>query len=146
MYNNVIYFHARQLRLFPDATVISGDMEADSQHSHLVTQIIADAAPAFEKAFIHEFYIDATGMDRFVGGFMWAEELHMRVIRESGLPISLTMSVNKIVSKIATGEYKPNAEERILAGAERDFLAPLSVEKIPGIERYSSQAKSLLQV
>jgi DNA polymerase IV len=121
------------LRLCPDAIVISGDMEAYSQHSHLVTQVIADTAPAFEKASIDEFYIDATGMDRFVGAFKWAKEVRSRVIRESGLPISLAMSVNKTVSKIATGEYKPNAEEQIMAGAERDFLAPLSVDKIPMI-------------
>src|SRR5690606_10616933 len=53
------------LQLCPDATVISGDMEAYSQHSHLITQIIAEEAPAFEKASIDEFYIDASGMDRF---------------------------------------------------------------------------------
>lgn len=49
------------LQLCPDAKVISGDMEAYSKHSHLVTEIIADAAPAFEKASIDEFYIDASG-------------------------------------------------------------------------------------
>src|SRR5258708_30974795 len=46
------------LQLCPDATVISGDMEAYSQHSHLVTGIIADSSPAFEKSSIDEFYID----------------------------------------------------------------------------------------
>src|SRR6478735_11112200 len=51
------------MQLCPDAKVISGDMEAYSQNSHLVTQIIADAAPKFEKASIDEFYIDASGMD-----------------------------------------------------------------------------------
>src|SRR5882757_5190505 len=55
------------LQLCPDATVISGDMEAYSIHSHLVTQIIEERAPLFEKASIDEFYIDATGLDRFFG-------------------------------------------------------------------------------
>src|SRR6188474_3492522 len=49
------------LQLCPEATVISGDMEAYSHNSHLVTEIIANTAPAFEKASIDEFYIDATG-------------------------------------------------------------------------------------
>lgn len=126
------------LQLCPDATVISGDMEAYSQHSHLVTEIIADAAPAFEKSSIDEFYIDASGMDKFFGAFKWAVELRQRIIRESDLPISLGMSVNKLVSKVATGEFKPNAEKYIPAGTEKDFLAPLSVDKIPMIGKQTS--------
>src|SRR6187399_2387439 len=87
------------LQLCPDAHVISGDMEAYSQHSHLITEIISDSAPMFEKASIDEFYIDASGMDRYFGAFKWAVELQDRVIRETGLPISMGMSVNKTVSK-----------------------------------------------
>jgi DNA polymerase IV len=56
------------MQLCPDATVISGDIEAYSKHSHLVTEVIADTAPLFEKASIDEFYIDASGMDRYFGG------------------------------------------------------------------------------
>ncbi len=119
------------LQLCPDATVISGDMEAYSKHSHLVTEIIADSAPMFEKASIDEFYIDASGMDKFFGAFKWAVALRKKIIKESELPISLAMSVNKTVSKIATGEFKPNAEKLIPAGTEKDFLSPLSIEKIP---------------
>ncbi len=121
------------LQLCPDAKVISGDMEAYSQNSHLVTEIIADAAPMFEKASIDEFYVDASGLDKFFGAFKWAVELRKKIIKESGLPISLALSVNKTVSKIATGEFKPNAEKLILAGTEKEFLSPLPVEKIPGI-------------
>lgn len=63
------------MQLCPDAKVISGDMEAYSQNSHLITEIIADDAPMFEKSSIDEFYIDASGMDRYVGAFKWAVEL-----------------------------------------------------------------------
>src|SRR5690606_10821503 len=82
---------------------------------------------------IDEFYIDATGMDRYFGAFKWAIELRKKIIHESHLPISLAMSVNKLVSKVATAEFKPNAEKQIIAGSERDFLAPLSVDKLPMI-------------
>ncbi|MBX2912272.1 MAG: DNA polymerase IV [Cyclobacteriaceae bacterium] len=126
------------LQLCPDAKVISGDMEAYSKHSHLVTEIIADAAPAFEKASIDEFYIDASGMDRYFGAFKWAVELRKKVIKDSGLPISMGMSVNKLVSKVATGEFKPNAEKHIPAGEEKDFLAPLPVGKIPMIGKQTA--------
>jgi len=126
------------LQLCPDATVISGDMEAYSIHSHLVTQIIEERAPLFEKASIDEFYIDATGLDRFFGTFLWAKELRHAIIKESGLPISMALSVNKLVSKVATGEFKPNAERQIPPGEEKDFLAPLSVEKIPMVGKQTA--------
>src|SRR5260370_24131586 len=119
------------LQLCPDAKVISGDMEAYSQNSHLVTQIIANAAPMFEKASIDEFYVDASGMDKFFGAFKWALELKKKIVKESGLPISMALSVNKLISKVATAEFKTNAQKQIPAGEEKDFLAPLSIEKIP---------------
>ena len=126
------------LQLCPDAKVISGDMEAYSQNSHLVTEIIADRAPTFEKASIDEFYIDASGMDRFFGTFKWSVELQKKIMKESGLPISMALSVNKLVSKVATGEFKPHAQKQIPAGEEKDFLAPLSIEKIPMVGKQTS--------
>ena len=126
------------LQLCPDAIVISGDVEAYTVASHLVTEIIAESAPLYEKSSIDEFYIDASGMDRYFGAFRWAVELRKKILRESNLPISLGMSVNKLVSKVATAEYKPNAEQHIEAGTEKDFLAPLSVDKIPMIGKQTS--------
>jgi DNA polymerase-4 len=70
-------------------------------------------------------------MDKFFGCHKLASELRQRIIKETGLPISFGLSLNKTVSKIATGEAKPNNEIRILAGTEKPFLAPLSVKKIP---------------
>ncbi len=127
---------ARQL--CPDAIVISGDMEAYSYYSHLVTNIIEDSAPMFEKSSIDEFYVDASGMDKFFGAFKWAVELQKKVTNESGLPISMSMSVNKLVSKVATGEFKPEAQKHIPAGTEQNFLSPLAVEKIPMIGKQTA--------
>lgn len=126
------------MQLCPDAKVISGDMEAYSQNSHLITEIIADDAPMFEKSSIDEFYIDASGMDRYVGAFKWAVELQKKIMKESGLPISMAMSVNKLVSKVTTNEFKPNAQKQIAPGTEKDFLAPMSIEKIPMIGKQTA--------
>ena len=43
------------------------------------------------------------------------------------------MSQNKIVSKVATGEAKPNNQLLIDEGFEKEFLAPLSIRKIPSV-------------
>ncbi len=116
-----------------DAVVIRGDMELYSKYSHTVTEIIAERAPLYEKASIDEHYIDVTGMDRFFGLLKWTQELRHTIIRNTGLPISFGLSVNKTVSKIATGEAKPNGELYVERDAVKPFLAPLSIRKIPMI-------------
>ncbi|HCH45081.1 MULTISPECIES: DNA polymerase IV [unclassified Algoriphagus] len=128
---------ARQL--CPEAIIVKGDFEKYSQKSHEVTEIIKESVPLFEKSSIDEFYIDLTGMDRFFGCFKLAHELRQRIIKESGLNISMGLSENKTVSKVATGEAKPNNEKQVPNGEEKPFLAPLSVRKIPMIGEKTSQ-------
>ncbi len=117
--------------LCPDAVFIRGDMEAYSNYSRTVTDIIAEKAPAYEKASVDEHYIDMTGMERFHSTVKWASELRGRIIKETGLPISLGLSVNKTVSKIAAGQAKPNGEKQVEAGLVNPFLDPLSIRRIP---------------
>ena len=116
-----------------DAVIVRGDMELYSKYSHDVTDIIAEKAPMYEKASIDEHYIDVTGMDRFFGTLKWTHELRENIIRHTGLPISFGLSVNKTVSKIATGEAKPNGELQVQREVVKPFLAPLSIRKIPMI-------------
>lgn len=120
---------ARQL--CPEAVVIRGNSVTYSKYSHLVTEVIRESVPLFEKSSIDEFYADLSGMDRFFGTYRFASELRQRIMRETGLPISWGLSTNKTVSKVATGEAKPNNQLHVEAGAEKPFLAPLSVRKIP---------------
>jgi DNA polymerase-4 len=108
-------------------------MDLYSKYSHSVTDIIAERAPLYEKASIDEHYIDITGMDRFFGLLKWSQELRKAIIRNTGLPISFGLSVNKTVSKIATGEAKPNGELYVPGDQVIPFLAPLSIRKIPMI-------------
>jgi len=117
--------------LCPDAVVVRGDMDMYSRYSHMVTDIIAERSPVYEKVSVDEHYIDITGMDRFFGCLKWSQELRQAIIRETGLPISFGLSVNKTVSKIATGEAKPNGELEVPAPLVKPFLNPLSIKKIP---------------
>ncbi|WP_297765061.1 DNA polymerase IV [uncultured Muriicola sp.] len=117
--------------LCPEAVVIRGNAGTYSKHSDLVTEIIKEKVPLFEKSSIDEFYADLTGMDRFFGCYQYASELRSTISRETGLPISFGLSVNKVVSKVATNEAKPNNQLKVDFGYEKRFLAPLSIKKIP---------------
>ena len=117
--------------LCPEAVVIRGNAGTYSKYSDVVTEIIKEHVPLFEKSSIDEFYADLSGMDRFFGCYKYASEMRKKIIRETGLPISFGLSVNKVVSKVATNEAKPNNQLKIDFGYEKPFLAPLSIKKIP---------------
>jgi DNA polymerase-4 len=120
-------------QLCADAIVVRGDMDLYSKYSNIVTDIIAERAPVYEKASIDEHYIDLTGMDRFFGCLKWAQDTRHEIIKQTGLPISSGLSINKTVSKIATGEAKPNGEKEVPGEQVRLFLNPLPISKIPMI-------------
>ncbi len=119
------------LRLCPDAKVIRGDMEKYSRLSREVTQVLEEKAPVVEKASIDEHYLDISGIDRFFGAYKWTQELMDYVHKETGLPISYALSVNKTVAKIGTGEAKPAGKIEIPQERIKPFLNPLSIKKIP---------------
>jgi DNA polymerase-4 len=121
-------------QLCPHGTYVRGKMDQYSKYSRIVTNILEERAPLVEKASIDEHYLDISGMDKYVmKSSKWAHELRMHIMKETSLPISLGMSTNKTVSKIATGEAKPDGEKIVEPGMEKAFLAPLSVQKIPMI-------------
>ena len=120
-------------RLCPQAIFLKGSYHEYSHYSRMVTQIISDAVPVYEKASIDEFYIDLTGMDRFFGVSQYTRELREKIIKETGLPISYGLSTSKLVSKMATNEAKPNGYLEVPAGKETAFLWPMTVDKIPGV-------------
>lgn len=134
------------LQLCPDALVLRGDMEAYSKYSSLVRDVVEEQAPLFEQASIDEFYLDLTGMDQHIGCWKWSTELRQRIIRETGLPLSFGLSVNKTVSKVGAGEVKPNGAKLVPAGTEKGFLAPLPVGKIPSIGRETERRLALMGV
>ncbi|HAD97342.1 MAG TPA: DNA polymerase IV [Cryomorphaceae bacterium] len=119
------------LQLCPNAIVIKGDSSRYTKYSNIITEIIRQEVPLFEKTSIDEFYLDLTGMDKFFGCFKLTSEIRDTIIKETGLPISFGLSINKTVAKVATGEAKPNNRKEVPRGEEIPFLSPLSVQKIP---------------
>jgi DNA polymerase IV len=125
-------------RLCPELLIIRGDMDNYSRFSNLVTEIIRTEVPVFEKSSIDEFYIDMTGMDKYFGTIQFVQQLRKKIINESGLSISHALATNKLISKVATNECKPNGQFEVKPGNEKLFLAPLPIEKLPMIGNQTS--------
>ncbi len=127
----------KAMQLCPHATLVRGTRGEYSRFSRWVTEIIASRAPLFEKASIDEFYIDLTGMDTYFNPYQWTIDLRQEIIDKTKLPISFGLASNKFVAKVATDEAKPNGYLFIQPGMEQSFLAPLPVNKIPGVGEQS---------
>ena len=125
------------MQLCPQAIAIKGTRGEYSRFSRWVTQIVAAKAPLFEKASIDEFYLDLTGMEKFFNPLQWTIDLRQEIMDETKLPISFGLSCNKMMAKIATNQAKPNGYLQIPFGKEKEFLAPLTVDKIPGVGEHT---------
>jgi DNA polymerase-4 len=79
-------------------------------------------------------------MDKYFNPYQWTIDLRQEIIDKTGLPISFGLAANKMVAKIAANEAKPNGYLHIAFGREKEFLASLKVNKIPGVGEHMYQA------
>ncbi len=135
---------ARQL--CPQAIFVSGTRGEYSRYSRWVTDIIAAKAPLFEKASIDEFYIDLTGMEKFFNPLQWTIDLRNEIMAATNLPISFGLSSNKMIAKIATNQAKPNGYLHIPFGKEKEFLAPLGANEIPGVGKHAQEVLAYIGI
>jgi DNA polymerase-4 len=130
----------KAFQLCPQLIVANSSRAEYSRYSRWVTQIIAAKAPLFEKASIDEFYIDLTGMEKFFNPLQWTIDLRKAIMDETQLPISFGLASNKMMAKMATNAAKPNGYLQIPFGKEKEFLAPMAVNKIPGVGEQTYEA------
>ena len=125
---------ARAKRLCPDAIFLRGSHRAYSEYSERVFAILREYSPSVEPMSMDEAFVDLTGCDRLHGPALETAERIRRDIRQIvGIPASIGFAANKLIAKIASGYVKPRGLLWIAPGKERRFLAPLRVERIPGI-------------
>lgn len=118
-------------QLCPDAIFLQGDFDMFTDYSNIVNEIIGEKAPVLERASIDEFYMDVSGMDRFFGCYQFTSEIIKRVKKETGLPMSFGLSVNKTVAKMCTNYSKPNGSLQVPQKEVQPFLDPQSIRRIP---------------
>jgi DNA polymerase-4 len=118
----------------PQTIRIAPRFELYGQVSRQLMAILREMADLVEPLSLDEAYMDVTGSvapDRPPG--MIATELRARVRAELGLTISVGVATSKSVAKIASDMNKPDGMTVVPPDTEREFLAPLGVEKLWGI-------------
>ncbi len=121
-------------RLCPQATFIEGSFPKYRDASQRFMAILADFSPYLEPVSLDEAYLDATGFESIHGSIhQMALDIKQRTKDELGLCASIGIASCKVVAKIAAELSKPDGLLEVANGAERSFLAPLPIAKLPGV-------------
>src|SRR5580704_3235405 len=128
-------------RLCPHAVFLEGRHDLYAEWSDRVAAILAQFSPIVEMASIDEAYLDLSGTERLHGPPLAAAHALICTIGEkTRLPCSAGLARTRLVAKVASDQAKPRGLVWVPAGAEAEFLAPLSVRRIPGIGKVTEAA------
>jgi DNA polymerase IV len=121
-------------RLCPQAIFIEGNFARYREFSRKFMAILNDFSPFIEPGGLDEAYLDVTGFESLPGSIRkMATAMKQRIKTELGLTASIGIASCKIVAKVASDNSKPDGLIEVPQGSEREFLAPLSVDKLPGV-------------
>jgi DNA polymerase-4 len=133
---------ARALKVCPDLILVDHSSGRYGEYSHRLFDLCETLTPLVERRSVDEGFLDTTPC-----GFKTAAEveaavryLQQRIWDELQITISFGLAANKLVSAIASKLNKPRGFTVVLPGAERDFLAPLAIGKLPGIGAKTEEA------
>lgn len=121
---------AEARRRCPELRFLPVDMAHYRAVSRAIWAALAEVSPAVEQTGIDEGYLavpDGADPADYAGGLQ-------RVVREvAGVTCSVGVARVKVAAKIAADMRKPAGVVVVPAGDEAQFLAPLPVERLPGV-------------
>ena len=142
------YFQLAELFPGQKIAVFSSNYELYGELTGRVVSIIRQETPAYFRYSIDEcfMYLDGIELDKLQ---QWGEDLHKRVKREVGLPISIGLAPNKTLAKIASKLAKKYAAYKHCCMIDTDYKREKALEWCPiedvwGIgRRYAAKLQAL---
>ena len=119
----------KAVELCPHATVLPPNMNRYKEVSRQVLEVFQDFTPDILPVSIDEAYLGVNPGS----GYKIAEEIRSRIRKDLALPISIGVSVNMLLAKIACEMAKPDNLKAIWPEDVQELLWPLPVEKLPGV-------------
>ena len=124
------------LRRCPDAAVLPPHVDRYERAMEGLLKHALPYSPLIEMTDHNgHLFLDVTGTGRLFGpppDLAW--RIRRTVRGEMGFDPIWSVASNKLVAKVASRTVKPSGESIVRPGEEADFLAPLPVHLIPGIE------------
>jgi DNA polymerase-4 len=134
-------------RLCPDAALVQVDWEEAREVSDRLLAVLRRFSPLVEPTAAGEAFLDYTGCEALFGPVRCFAARLQREVREStGLSVSLGLAANKLTSQVASRVAGREGFVDVFPGYEREFLAPLPIHWLPGIEGVLRERLELLAV
>jgi len=125
----------KALQKCPDAVVIQPNMKKYAAVSRAVKALMLQTTPLVQSISIDEAYLDLSGTNRLhqgVPAFTMAR-LANDVQKKLGITVSIGLSYNKFLAKLASDMDKPNGFSVIGAQNIKTFLANYPIKAISGV-------------
>ena len=125
----------KALKACPDAVVIAPDMAKYRAVGRRVRELMLATTPLVQPLSIDEAFLDLSGTERLHDGppARTLALLARRIERENGITVSIGLSYNKFLAKVASDLDKPRGFAVLGRAEALDFLAPKSVGLIWGV-------------
>jgi len=121
-------------RCCPDGIFVPASWDVYREASDAVMDILSKYSPLLEPQSLDRAYMDVTGCFSLFGSpESIASEVRRKVEKEVGVPISVGVARNKLVSGAASSAAGPSGCLEIEPGSEREFLSPFPVGRLWGI-------------
>jgi DNA polymerase-4 len=123
------------LRRCPEAVVVKPRMAAYAEASRAIRALMDALTPAVEPLALDEAFLDLRGTERLHGApaAVLLARLAARIETEVGVTVSIGLSHNKFLAKIASDLDKPRGFAVIGRAETADFLAPKPVRLLWGV-------------
>ena len=124
-------------KLCPDAVIIPPNMKKYEHVGYEIRAMMSALTPLVEPLSIDEAFMDLRGTEKLHGGTPAQSlvRLAKRIEKQIGISVSIGLSHNKFLAKLASDMNKPRGFVVIGAGEAMGFLADLPVSKIWGVGR-----------
>ncbi len=125
----------KALKACPQAVVIRPDFAKYKAESRRIMAKLSALTPLIQPLSLDEAWLDLSGTQRLNGGSaaMVLARAQGEIERETGLGVSIGLSCNKFLAKIASDLDKPRGFAVIGAAEAQSFLAPRPVGLLPGV-------------
>jgi DNA polymerase-4 len=125
----------KALKLCPEAVVIKPDFTKYRTESKRILGMAGELTPLIQNLSLDEAWMDLSGTERLhkASPAVTLARLQARIEAETGLTVSIGLSANKFLAKIASDLDKPRGFS-VIGGAEAQaFLAPRPAGILPGV-------------
>lgn len=120
----------------PNGIYVSGRYGKYAKVSQEIFKIFNEVTPLVEQVSIDEGFLDLS-QGKIKDGMEAARYIKNKVFKEVGLTLSIGISYNKFLAKLASDWNKPNGIKEIKKEMVPDILLPLPISKIHGLGKVS---------